>query len=67
MFTNFAGDLDKVKQLSATVRTDDRMTVMSQVLRTACWNGRCNVVEWLLIYTTVDVNQLVSGGICEAQ
>jgi hypothetical protein len=58
MFTHFLGDLDKVKQLTATVRTDETMSVMSQALRTACWNGRCNVVEWLLIHTTVDVTQL---------
>jgi hypothetical protein len=49
------GDLSVVKQL--TTRVDSDVTrVMSQALRVACFNGRDDVVKWLMSRTTVDVS-----------
>jgi hypothetical protein len=49
------GDLSVVKQLATQVDSDVTR-VMSQALRVACYNGRDDVVKWLMSHTTVDVS-----------
>jgi ankyrin repeat protein len=49
------GDLSVVKQLATRVDSDVTR-VMSQALRVACYNGRDDVVKWLMSHTTVDVS-----------
>jgi hypothetical protein len=49
------GDLSVVKQLATQV-VSDVTRVMSQALRVACYNGRDDVVKWLMSHTTADAN-----------
>jgi ankyrin repeat protein len=50
------GDLSAIKQLAT--RVDSDVTLVSQALRVACYNGRDDVVKWLMTHTTADVNSL---------
>jgi ankyrin repeat protein len=57
------GDLSDIKQLATQVDSDVTR-VMSQALRVACYNGRDDVVKWLMSHTTADVN---SRGVIDKQ
>ncbi len=52
------GDLSNVKLLAAETGTHST-DVMSQALTLACNNGRNDVVDWLMTYTTADLRILV--------
>jgi hypothetical protein len=48
-------DLSVVKKLATQV-VSDVTRVMSQALRVVCYNGRDDVVKWLMSHTTADAN-----------
>jgi hypothetical protein len=49
------GDLTRVTQLVNTIGPDVT-DVMSHVLWAACYNGRVDIVDWLITHTSADVN-----------
>jgi hypothetical protein len=49
------GDINIVRLLAAQVERD-HTSVMSHALRTASYNGRVDVVDWLMTHTTADVS-----------
>jgi hypothetical protein len=49
------GDINTVRLLAAQVERD-HTNVMSHALRTASYNGRVDVVDWLMTHTTADVS-----------